>query len=189
MTRARPDVDLGAPSDRSAVIVRARLPGGLERLRRRSIGDAAEGVPAHLTMLYPFVAPERLAPSVRALIADVAARHAPFAYRLAGPAVWPDTVYVHVAPEAPFVALQAALADAFPAFPIYGTDAGFEFVPHVSIAEVPASASATTLGDPGWSALPRPAAATSLEVIARRGGRWRAVWRIPLGGRTAPARR
>ena len=51
---------LGRPSEQSAVIVRVRLPGGLERLRRDGVGDADVGVPAHMTMLYPFVAPDRL---------------------------------------------------------------------------------------------------------------------------------
>ena len=78
----------------SAVIVRARLPAGLERLRRRSVADAAEGVPAHLTLLYPFVEPRLLDASVRRTIAAVAARHAPFHYRLDRAARWPDTVYV-----------------------------------------------------------------------------------------------
>ena len=177
--------DLGSPSERSAVIVRARLPSGLEALRRRSVGDAAAGVPAHLTLLYPFVAPRLLRPAVRALLADVAAGHQPFEYALARAARWPDTLYVAVDPERPFIALQADLARAFPAFPIYGRSAGFAFVPHVTIAEG-AALDVATEAHPGWRALPRPAKATALEVIAAdETGRWRSVWRIPLGGRPA----
>jgi hypothetical protein len=115
---------LGPRSTGSAVIIRARLPAGLERLRRRSIGDAADGVPAHLTLLYPFVAPERLDGSVRRTILDVAATIDPFDYDLIGGARWPDTVYAAVDPVEPFVELQAALQAAFPAFPIYGEPPG-----------------------------------------------------------------
>lgn len=172
---------LGSPSGRSAVIVRARLPRGLERLRRESVDDAAAGVPAHLTMLYPFVAPARLAGGVRESLAAIAARQRPFAYRLAGRAVWPDTVYVRVEPETPFVRLQADLAHEFPDFPIYDTDATFEFAPHVTIAEGAGLARASE-AHPAWGALPRPGYAGAVEVIAQGDDdRWRLIWRIPLG--------
>ena len=183
MSGSSAGLDPGGPSERSAVIVRAHLPAGLERLRRRSVPNAAEGVPAHLTLLYPFVAPERLTRSVRSAIEAVVPRHAPFPYALAGKAIWPDTVYVAVDPVAPFLALQEDLARAFPDFPIYGEDATFEFVPHVTIAEGSAIDDGAVLGARAWASLPRPALASSLEVIARAGAApWRTVWRIGLGG-------
>jgi 2'-5' RNA ligase len=176
------DADLGAPSDRSAVIIRARLPAALERLRRRSVDDALEGVPAHLTMLYPFVEPARLTYDVRRRLMAVAGATRPFEYELAGAATWPDTIYVEVKSVGPFVALQRRLAASFPGFPIYGTDPGFEFVPHVTIAEGPPIGDPATLGDRGWRSLPRPASATSIEVIARpTDAPWRTIWRLPLG--------
>jgi 2'-5' RNA ligase len=174
--------DLGVPSDGSAVIIRAPLPNALERLRRRSVGDALEGVPAHLTMLFPFVEPGRLTADVRRRLVEVAAATQPFDYELAGSAVWPDTIYVAVKPVEPFVALQGRLGAAFPGFPIYGTDPGFEFVPHVTIVEGPPIADAATLDDPAWRSLPRPGRATHLEVIARPSDApWRTIWRVPLG--------
>ena len=183
-------VVLGPASDRSAVIVRVPLSVGLERLRRDSIGNAADGVPAHATLLYPFVAPGRLTSDVRGLIAGVAAEHGAFDFSLAGAARWPDTVYVRLEPEAPFVWLQSALARAFPAFPIYGRDAAFEFVPHVSVAEGSPVDDARTMGDRAWAALPLPRRASAIEVIAREpGGRWRTVWRIRLGRRPRSAAR
>jgi 2'-5' RNA ligase len=135
-------------------------------------------------MLYPFVAPDRLSTTVREALAAVAATQSPFDYRLARRAAWPDTIYVAVEPVAPFVALQAALAAAFPAFPIYGADAGFEFMPHVSIAEGHAIDDPATTGDPGWATLPAERRAVALEVILQpRAERWRTIWRVPLGGR------
>jgi 2'-5' RNA ligase len=171
------------------VIVRAELPARLERLRRRSVGDAADGVPAHLTLLYPFVDPERLDAGVRRALADVAVRHRPFEYDLAGSARWPDTVYVRVDPEAPFARLQADLARRFPEFPLYGGEA-FTYVPHVTVAEGGAVNDAATLDDPGWAALPIRARASSIELIARtENGRWRTRWRIRLGGPARSGRR
>ena len=175
---------LGPPSDRSAVIVRAPLPAGLERVRRGSVKNAADGVPAHVTMLHPFIAPERLELDVRRVLASVAAAHDAFEYSQAGPARWPGIVYVRVEPDAAFVRLQSALARAFPAFPIYGQDADFEFVPHVTIAEGVAADDPWTVADPAWAAVPRQRRASAVEVIARgASGGWRTVWRIGLGGR------
>jgi 2'-5' RNA ligase len=167
----------------SAVIVRTHLPAGLERLRRRSVADSEDGVPAHLTLLYPFVEPGGLDAEVRRTIASVAARHAPFDFRLAGPGRWPDTIYVAVMPADPFVALQADLAAAFPAYPIYGKPSDFAFVPHVTVAEGSTVDDPATIGDPGWEALPRHSRVEALEVIADDGGGSRLVWRVRLTGR------
>lgn len=164
------------------MIIRANLPAGLERVRRRGVGDALAGLPAHLTMLYPFVEPGRLRADVRQILAAVAARTPPFEYRLTGAATWPDAIYAAVDPVARFIALQGMLAEAFPAFPIYGTDPGFEFVPHVTIAEGPSTGNAALLDDPAWQSLPRTGRVASIEVIARPPyAPWRTIWRLPLG--------
>jgi 2'-5' RNA ligase len=140
-------------------------------------------VPAHLTLLYPFVVPEGLDRSVRAAIQAVAARHAPFSYSLAGQAKWPDTIYVSVDPAEPFVALHGDLAGAFPDYPIYGQTATFDFVPHVTVAEGAAASDPAILASRAWGSLPRRAGASALEVIARvEHAPWRTVWRIELGG-------
>ena len=174
--------DFGPPSEQSAVTVRAVLPPAHERLRRASVGDAIDGLPAHLTMLYPFVDPARLGPWVRRRLAEVSATVPAFEYRLVGAGTWPDAIYVAVDPVDPFVELQRRLAAAFPGFPIYGTDPGFDFVPHVTVAEGPPIHDPATLDDPAWSSLPRPGRAAFIEVIARpTAAPWRTIWRLPLG--------
>jgi 2'-5' RNA ligase len=141
-------------------------------------------VPAHLTLLYPFVDPTALTPAIRRTLTNVAGRHVPFPYALRAKAVWPDTVYVAVEPAAPFVRLQRDLQAAFPAYPIYRRDASFRFVPHVTVAEGTAVGDPAVGADRGWRALPRSREATAIEVIATGpDGRWRTVWRIRLGGR------
>lgn len=173
----------------SAIIVRAHLPSRLEALRRRSVPDAANGVPAHLTMLYPFMDVAALNQEVRRAIAVVAQRHRPISYRMTGPHRWPDTVYVGVEPEAPFVTLQADLAAAFPPYPIYGRPAGFVFVPHITVAEGAAADDRRTLDDPGWTSVAVDAVGRRLELIASDGGRWERIWSLPLGGHVWRRRR
>lgn len=170
----------------SAVIVRAHLPPGLEGLRRRLVGNAAVGVPAHATLLHPFVEPEDLAPAVRRRLREVAAAHRPFDYRQDRMAEWPDAIYVAVEPVAPFVRLHRDLQAAFPDWPIYGAGAEFEFEPHITVADRQGKLEPGVREDAAWGALPRPARTEAIDVIATRpDGRWRLVWRIPLGGRPA----
>jgi 2'-5' RNA ligase len=169
----------------SAVIVRAHLPAGLERLRRRRVGNAAVGVPAHVTLLHPFVEPGDLSPTVRRRLAGVAARHAAFDYVQAAFAEWPDAFYVSVNPPEPFKRLYRDLQAAFPDWPIYGWSAAdtLEFEPHITIADREGKLKPGVREDPVWSALPRPARAEAIDLIATRpDGRWRLVWRVPLGG-------
>lgn len=165
----------------SAVIIRAHLPPGLEHLRQTHVPDAGGGVPAHVTLLYPFVRWEELDPSIGRRIESVAAEHAPFDYTLTGPARWPDTIYVAVEPVDPFVRLQADLAAMFPDYPIYGAASDFGFTPHITVAEGRAVNDPATMRDQGWSALPLTARAAWLDVIATDGGTWDLVWRVPLG--------
>ena len=149
------------------------------------MGNASAGIPAHLTLLYPFLDPNALDSDVRSALASVAGGHEAIGFELAGSAAWPDTVYVAVNPERPFTRLQADLAKAFPAFPIYGLPAPFAFVPHVTVAEGGAAADPATLEAPAWAALPRSRRADALEVIVRAGdGRWRTRWRVALAGST-----
>jgi 2'-5' RNA ligase len=179
----------------SAVIVRARLPSGLERLRRRLVGNAAEGVPAHLTFLHPFIEPASLDLPGRRRLAEVAARHAAFDYRQVRMAEWPEAIYVAVEPTEPFARLHRDLQAAFPAWPIYGADADFEFVPHITVADRLGRLEPGVREAAAWRSLPRAARAAAIEVIATDPeGRWRRVWRIRLGtvrsepsdGRTGP---
>jgi 2'-5' RNA ligase len=101
---------------------------------------------------------------------------------MTGPARWPDTIYVAVEPIEPFVRLQADLAAAFPDYPIYGEGSDFEFTPHITVAEGQAVEQEDSLRCEAWAALPMPARAAWLDVIATDGARWDLVWRMPLGG-------
>ena len=166
----------------AAVVVRAHLPAGLERLRRRCVFSATVGVPAHATLLHPFIEPDGLTRSIRRRLREVAADHRPFDYRLARMAEWPDAIYVAVEPAEPFVRLQRDLQAAFPEWPIYGAGADFEFEPHITVADRQGKLEPGVREDRSWDALPLPARTEAIDVIATRpDGRWRLVWRIPLG--------
>src|SRR5687767_6177654 len=117
---------------RSAVIVRVPLPAGLESLRRRHDPLATRGVPAHVTILVPFVPSDELSAEVRAALVRVAAETAPFEARFARVERFPDAVWLAPEPAAPFREMTQRMETAFPDHPPYeGIHA--EVVPHLTI--------------------------------------------------------
>jgi 2'-5' RNA ligase len=172
----------------SAVIVRARLPAALERVRLANVDNASRGVPAHVTLLHPFIEPNALDGGVRARLAAVAAQHRAFEYRQTGIREWPAALYVAVAPEAPFVRLQRDLQATFPEWPIYAgrPGDGFRFVPHITVADEGHIGIASARNARARGGFPGRRRAHALEVIATgEDGRWRLVWRLRLGAMAA----
>ena len=165
---------------RSGVIVRIRLPEPLEELRLRHDPMAPAGVPAHVTLLFPFLPTDDLTPAVRRRLASTAMRVRPFDVRFERTGRFPGVVWLAPEPATPFIELTEGLAATFPDHPPY-EGAHDEIVPHCTIA----------LGkDAGLDRLERKARALAgfgehvraMEVIAEDGtGRWHARWRLPLG--------
>ena len=107
----------------------------LDPWRQRYHACAALGVPAHVSLIYPFVPPERITPvlleELRSLFATVPA----FRFTLARLARFPEAHVLYLAPEPaePINALITLLARHYPDTPPYG--GAFEKVtPHVTIA-------------------------------------------------------
>jgi 2'-5' RNA ligase len=109
----------------------------IEHLRRQHTTSGAEGVPPHVTLIYPFADSELLGAARLQEVAEVVSRFAAFAYRLVETARFtsvPPILYLVPEPAEPFCALISALADAFPEHPPYG-GAYSESTPHVTVAE------------------------------------------------------
>jgi 2'-5' RNA ligase superfamily len=170
------------PSERreSAIVVRLSIPPALERLRRRWDYAAGVGVPAHVTILYPFLQPSELRPAVRAELAALAATVEPFRVRFAAIGRFPTVVYLAPEPSAPFAALTTAVTARFPDYPPY--DGAFdEVIHHLTLVE------SGTVGLDGIDreierSLPFERRVAAVEVIAEGpDGHWGPRWRIPLG--------
>jgi 2'-5' RNA ligase len=164
--------------DETALIIAVRLPPALERLRQRGVRDASRGLPAHITLLYPFLGPSAIGAEVVASIRGVTDGVDAFTYRLVGRGIWPATLYATVEPERPFRSLYEALAAVFPSHPIYR--GRFPFSPHVTIADGLGGGDHDVAADPAWSDLPVRRAARGADLLVRETDRWSVRHHLPF---------
>jgi 2'-5' RNA ligase len=109
-------------------------------LRREHTPDGAEGLPAHLTILYPFTDTDVLVAGRIRRVCKVLESFSPFDFALCGTGRFPTTthtvLYLAVEPPEPFIALTEALAAEFPEHPPFGGQ--FDaIVPHLTVAISP----------------------------------------------------
>jgi 2'-5' RNA ligase len=165
----------------SAIIVPVSVPIALARLRDRMDPSAAQGVPAHVTLLYPFMPIDALTPNVRGTIERIVAARPAFRVEFNAVARWPNVVYLPPQPAEPFRRLTLALAAAFPDYPPY-QGAHPEIVPHLTVAQdVPDDYYAAA-----EHALPallpiRDVARDAWLVGHTPDQPWHTLWRLPLG--------
>lgn len=93
------------------------------------------GVPAHITVLYPFVPPHDLDEAVIGGLADVFAHVEGFDFRLQEVRWFGDeVVWIHPEPPQPFVGLTEMVAARWPEYPPY-QGAHAQLIPHLTISQ------------------------------------------------------
>jgi 2'-5' RNA ligase len=106
----------------------------VSHLRRQFDPAASRGLPAHITVLYPFMPPEDITAAVSHQIGVIALSFAAFRFQLSKVGVFPGALYLAPSPAQPFVALTLALARHFPEYPPYGGQFR-NVVPHLTVAQ------------------------------------------------------
>lgn len=146
--------------------------------RRRHSRDGAAGMPAHVTLLYPF-APQPDLDAVRAIAANAES----FRFVLRRVHEWPDgVVYLDPDPAEPFARLTAQLVERFPDHQPYGGAFTVdEVIPHCTVvhtddATVRADAAASVAG-----ALPIECNADEIWLMHEVNGRWERHKHFRLG--------
>ncbi|MFF7474257.1 2'-5' RNA ligase family protein [Streptomyces sp. NPDC008092] len=102
--------------------------------RDRLDPSARAGVPAHVTVLFPFLDESRTDDGAYAAIAEVTGRHRPFGARFEHCGRFPGILYLAPEPDLPFRRLTEAIADRWPQTPPFGGQFD-EVVPHLTIAQ------------------------------------------------------
>ncbi len=107
----------------------------VSRHRDRYDAAARVGVPAHVTVAYPFKPTERLSSGDLDELTRVCARFRPVELTFAGTAWFGDEVlYLEPSDPRPLLALTDAIVNAFPEYPIYG--GAYQTVhPHLTVGQ------------------------------------------------------
>jgi 2'-5' RNA ligase superfamily len=119
----------------SALIVRVpKAEPYVSHYREQYDSSAKLGMPAHITVLYPFMPPELINASTFEKVKAAILCETVFAFRLAKVGQFPGVVYLTPEPSDPFVSLTRVIAQAFPGYPPYrGQHVGT--VPHLTAAQ------------------------------------------------------
>jgi 2'-5' RNA ligase len=118
------------------VLVIPELAARFGDLRARHDPAARQGMPPHVTLVYPFKPFPALVPDDRQRLGEVAAGHATLELTFADADRFETALWLRPEPEGPLQALIAAIVEAFPAWPPYGGE--FETViPHATLAQGP----------------------------------------------------
>jgi hypothetical protein len=148
--------------------------------RARHDPAAAAGVPAHVTVLYPFrsVIDDTTAGQVARIAADVPAFDVAFATLARFPG---EVVYLAPDPDEPFRRLIAGGVATFPDCPPYGGTIP-DPIPHLTVADGVDATTAADLDDVIRPGLPITSRADRLTLLAQDPtGRWHVVRHWPLG--------
>jgi 2'-5' RNA ligase len=154
----------------------------VDSLRRKFDPSSALGMPAHITLLYPFAPLASISSSFTDRLGGLLEDFEPFEFTLSDIAWFDERVmYLAPSPRAPFTALTVGISEAFPDYPPY-RGAYSEVVPHL------------TLGEGAWPTrmrrasrrlerlLPIKTAAREVLLMAPdHGGHWSVHRRFALG--------
>jgi len=141
-------------------------------LRLQHDWSAARGVPAHITILFPFADPDDVDEDA---LADFFARFRPFDFVLDRVERFQEgAVWLHPEPSLPFVDLTAAVEQRWPDHPPY-EGIHDEVIPHLTVSDSPIDV---------YVELPIASRAHEIVLIEEdeSTGRWSKRRAFPLGG-------
>jgi hypothetical protein len=149
--------------------------------------SAAIGVPAHVTVLFPFLPPGALTSTVLEAIRGLAGAQPRFRASFDRVERRADVVWLSVEPEAPFRTMTRAAWARFPDWPPYGGRFG-DVIPHLTVGQGDELAMADLAREVERSLagrLPLDAAIDALSLFVSGGGHWSRTARFPLGPRAS----
>lgn len=134
---------------------------------RFQLDDSARlGVPAHITILYPWIPPDRIDERTRQRLGELFEGLSAFDFALAEIGWFGnDVVYAAPVPDEPFRRLTSMIEREWPSYPAYGGEHG-EPTPHLTIGDRFGGASAHELATAGEAVAPH------LPIVCRARELW-----------------
>lgn len=149
--------------------------------RARYDTSAAEGVPAHITVLVPFMAYEKIDAACRNTLREIIAGCGALNLTFLASKRFPDTIWLAPEPDEPIRKLSQALVAQFPDYPLYG--GAFDvIVPHLTVAQGEAAVLDEVEADlSARLTTPLKARIESCTLFSHEPGRWRDMEQFRLG--------
>ncbi|MFG2816760.1 2'-5' RNA ligase family protein [Streptomyces sp. NPDC048410] len=139
--------------------------------RDRLDPSARASVPAHVTVLFPFLHESRIDDGTHAAIGEVIGRHHPFEARFAHCGRFPGILYLVPDPDDPLRRLTEAIANRWPETPPFGGQFD-EVIPHLTIAQGQHDAVLQEAEPDLRARLPVTARVSSVDLLVHDGTRW-----------------
>jgi hypothetical protein len=154
----------------------------VESLRRKFDPSSAMGMPAHITVLYPFASLASISDSVTDTLGRLLEEFEPFEFTLSDIGWFDERVmFLAPSPRAPFIELTVRVSEAFPDYPPY-RGAHSEVRPHLTLGEGARPTRMRRASRRLERLLPIQTAAREVLLMAPdHGGRWGVHRRFPLG--------
>jgi 2'-5' RNA ligase len=147
--------------------------------RRRFDPSATAGIPAHVTVLAPFLDRPLADASVLRELEALIGKHQPFDVEFAQCRRFPGVLYLAPVPPDAFRALTGAVAGRWPEAPPYRGQFA-DVVPHLTIAHSQEPGVLDMIESEVGGRLPVTARIASLQLMAYNGHRWEDVRSFPL---------
>ncbi|MGW1773893.1 2'-5' RNA ligase family protein [Streptomyces sp. NPDC002104] len=139
--------------------------------RERLDPSAVAGVPAHVTVLFPFLNESRIDPGVHAALEDVLGSHQAFDLRFERCGRLPEVSYLVPEPAAPLIRLTEAIAARWPGTPPYGGRFD-QIVPHLTIAQGQEDTVLEEIEADLAGRLPLTSHVASVDLMVHDGTKW-----------------
>lgn len=150
--------------------------------RDRYDPSASRGVPAHITLLFPFLAADRVGAEGLAFLDELFATTAPVQASLVEVRAFPGVLYLAPEPATWFVSLTHALSARFGLLPYGGVHE--QVVPHLTIVQGGEAAVMAEIAAQAAPCLPIEFAAREAWLMEQRDrGYWQREATFPIGTR------
>ncbi|MGV4989042.1 2'-5' RNA ligase family protein [Streptomyces sp. NRAIS4] len=139
--------------------------------RERFDPSAQAGVPAHVTVLFPFLDESRIDARVCSALADVLGRYCAFDLLFESCGRFPGVLYLAPEPGTQLRRLTEVIADRWPEAPPYGGQFA-EIVPHLTVADGQDDAVLDEIEADLLNKLPFTSRVSSVDLMVHDGVKW-----------------
>ncbi|MER7991160.1 2'-5' RNA ligase family protein [Streptomyces noursei] len=162
----------GSQAGRTGLVIRIpEAEPAVHAWRERFDPSARAGVPAHVTVVFPFLDGSRVEGRVHRDLADVLGGHHSFDVRFERCGRFPGVLYLAPEPDAPLRRLTEAMTERWPEAPPYG-GAFTEVVPHLTVADGQDDAVLDEIEAALRAELPFTARVSSVDLMVHDGAKW-----------------